>query len=241
MKAAPISTQLQNLFSDRDVAHEESWMISYIDVFVLMTTLFVMLLFLNRPELSHAPLLEMPQVVENEGISEQSLLEQLNALPAPEAGEPKPSRQQARWQQQIRETLKAERLESLVTFADGHEFSELEISSRVLFASGETELSRAGEALLERLLPIIRQTEGLIFIEGHTDDDPISTERFPSNWELAAARATEVLQFFVGEGLDKSRFRAVSYGDTKPLAPNTDEANRQKNRRVNLVIQRKHS
>ena len=108
----------------------------------------------------------------------------------------------------------------------------------MLFESGDSDLTRAGIAVLEKLTPVLAETQGQIFIEGHTDNRPIETAKYPSNWDLAAARATEVLQFFVLEGLDKQRFRAVSYGDTKPVVPNSSAANRQKNRRVSLVIEK---
>jgi len=126
----------------------------------------------------------------------------------------------------------------LITLIKDSNFTELAIQSRVLFSSGTSELTRSGEDVLEKLVPVLKDSDGLVFIEGHTDDNPISTSRFSSNWDLASARATEVLQFFVAEGIKKSRFRAVSYGDTKPLVENTSEANRQRNRRVSLMIQR---
>ena len=86
-------------------------------------------------------------------------------------------------------------------------------------------------------MPVLLATDGIIFIEGHTDNMPIQSEAFASNWELAAARATEVLQFFVIEGVPKEKLRAVSYGDTKPLVSNDSEQNRQQNRRVSLLLQ----
>jgi chemotaxis protein MotB len=192
-----------------------------------------MLLFLNRPDMSHGQF--------RSELSDDVLVEKLNALPATAAGKAA-SRNGSRatdisdWNAHVRQTLKQARLDSLIAYAEADDYTELEISSRVLFQSGETELTRAGEAVLEQLLPALNKSEGLIFIEGHTDDTPIQTERYPSNWELAAARATEVLKFFVAEGMDKSRFRAVSFGETQPLVPNDSEVSRQKNRRVNLVI-----
>jgi chemotaxis protein MotB len=224
MKQSDISNRLASLLSNRDIAQEDSWMISYIDVFLLMSTLFVLLLFLNRNTLPAGvdPLMINP-----------------NALPAPAAGVALPDR--AAWQTQLRQTLHQERMDGLVALTETDRFSELEITSRVLFEAGASELSRAGEAVLVQLLPALRQTDGLVIIEGHTDDAPIHTERYPSNWELAAARATEVLRFLVAEGLDQARLRAVSYGDTRPRAPNDSEANRLKNRRVNLLIQHRQS
>lgn len=233
MMNQPISNQLKNSFSNSDTPQEESWMISYIDVFILITTLFVMLLFLNRPDMQDSNGPSIPA-----GQDEIDLIQQINQLPPSSAGKLNDNQNWQNWNRTFQQTLKQERMDSLVKLVEGQDFAELEISSRVLFNSGEAELTRSGEAVLEQLLPLIAQTRGMIFIEGHTDDLPIQTPRYPSNWELASARATEVLKFFVAEGMDDKRFRAVSYGDTKPLLPNSGEANRQKNRRVNLVIHR---
>ena len=82
----------------------------------------------------------------------------------------------------------------------------------------------------------MKQAKGLIYIEGHTDNRPIKTAQFPSNWELGAARATSVLHFLASQQIDANRMRAVTYADTKPLADNATEQGRQRNRRVNIVI-----
>ena len=74
-------------------------------------------------------------------------------------------------------------------------------------------------------------------IEGHTCDLPIHTARYPSNWELSAQRAINVLTYLVRKGIDPSRLSAVGYADTRPIVPNIDEEHRRKNRRVDIVIE----
>lgn len=217
--------QLKSILAEDQQNSEENWMLSYIDVFVLMTTLFIMLVVINKP----APQ-EAPQMVEQVEILD--LPEDVIAL----VEAPLPDHQA--WIENIETAIDSNELGNLVQLKKSEDFTELEISSRVLFDSGDAELTRPGEAVLENLLPILRSTTGDVFIEGHTDDQPIETSRFPSNWELASARATEVLQFFVSEGLARERFRAVSYADTKPIVPNNSAKNRGKNRRVSLVIHR---
>jgi chemotaxis protein MotB len=74
-------------------------------------------------------------------------------------------------------------------------------------------------------------------VEGHTDNRPIGTYRFPSNWELSSARASSVIRYIIQtENLDPKRFIAVGYGDTRPIAPNDTRENLQKNRRVEVII-----
>ena len=115
-------------------------------------------------------------------------------------------------------------------------YAQLEIQDKVLFDSSKAKLLNAGESLLKKLAPLLEQSLGLIYIEGHTDNRPIKTRRYPSNWELGAARATSVLHYLVSQKLDSSRLRAITYADTKPLADNTTKEGRGKNRRVSIII-----
>jgi chemotaxis protein MotB len=115
-------------------------------------------------------------------------------------------------------------------------YAQLEIQDKILFNSSEAVLVNSGENLLKKLTTLLKQSTGLIYIEGHTDDRPIKTAKFPSNWELGAARATSVLHYLASQKLDATRLRAITYGSTKPLADNSTEEGREKNRRVSLVI-----
>ncbi len=115
-------------------------------------------------------------------------------------------------------------------------YAQLEIQDKILFKSSEAVLVNKGKELLTKLIPLLKQSSGLIYIEGHTDSRPINTVKFPSNWELGAARATSVLHFLASQQLNANRLRAVSYGDTKPIADNSTAEGREKNRRVNMII-----
>tara|TARA_R110001592_G_scaffold67059_1_gene205876 strand:+ start:52011 stop:52685 length:675 start_codon:yes stop_codon:yes gene_type:complete len=218
---------VHNLVLESESVNDESWMTSYIDVFVLMTSIFVVLFMMNKPE----DLVEEASVRETDAI----LLEPVKNL----ANEVLLDLVQPNyaWAQKIKTTIAENKLNSHISFIESSEFSELEIRSQVLFNSGAASLARSGESLLEKLVPVLLATDGLIFIEGHTDNQPIQSEAYASNWELASARATEVLQFFEIEGIPKGKLRAVSYGDTKPLVTNDSDLNRQKNRRVSIVLQ----
>ncbi|MGB0237439.1 MAG: OmpA/MotB family protein [Cycloclasticus sp.] len=73
-------------------------------------------------------------------------------------------------------------------------------------------------------------------VEGHTDNQPISTPRYLSNWELSSARATSVTRYLIGRGISPTRLSAIGYADTRPIVSNNDEVGRGKNRRVALVL-----
>ncbi len=111
------------------------------------------------------------------------------------------------------------------------------IADNSLFDRGKADLRPESAAVLAHVAETLKATPNHIAIEGHTCDLPIHTAQFPSNWELSSARAGTVLRYFTGEQkLPPGRFMAAGYADTKPLAGNTSEANRARNRRVDIVI-----
>jgi chemotaxis protein MotB len=108
-----------------------------------------------------------------------------------------------------------------------------------MFAPGSAELSPSARIALDRLTDAIQYSQSKIIIEGHTDDLPISTPRYPSNWELSAGRATAVMRYLVeGTGMKMDRIlAAIGYADTQPIVGNISEAYRVRNRRVDIVIE----
>ena len=113
----------------------------------------------------------------------------------------------------------------------------LEVRDNVLFAEASAELKPEGLRLLVSLAAILRQHQGIISVEGHTDNKPISSKQFPSNWELSSARATTVTRELITHGLDSSQLRAVGYADTRPLEDNSTSKGRARNRRVSLILE----
>jgi len=116
-----------------------------------------------------------------------------------------------------------------------------------MFKGGSAEVIEEAEPLLDRvaqLVSLMGVTNYSIEVEGHTDDVPISTKQFPSNWELSASRAAAVVRWLISRGIDPERMRAVGYGDTQPLEPNIDETgeaipeNREINRRIVIKVER---
>jgi chemotaxis protein MotB len=115
------------------------------------------------------------------------------------------------------------------------------LTDRVLFDSGQADLKGVGMPLLGHvgnLLNIDRIHP--ILVEGHTDDVPINTARFTSNWELSASRATEVVRYLIGRGVPDRRFGATGYADLHPISANSTGNGRARNRRVEVVLQRLH-
>jgi chemotaxis protein MotB len=113
------------------------------------------------------------------------------------------------------------------------------IKGKALFNSGSADLNTTAISIFDDIIPILYDyPEYNINIKGHTDNIPISTPIFPSNWELSAVRATTVLQYLVSKGIRPQRLTATGYGDVMPLIPNTSESNRAQNRRVEFVLEK---
>ncbi len=107
----------------------------------------------------------------------------------------------------------------------------------VLFRPGEADLLSEAKAILDKVSPTIAKVPNYVSVEGYTDNLPISTHDFPSNWELSARRATNVIHYLVDSSkIPASRFFVVGYGEYRPVAPNNTERNRAMNRRVDIVI-----
>ena len=106
----------------------------------------------------------------------------------------------------------------------------------VMFDSGSAQIRPEFTPILEKIAEELMKIPNDIRIEGHTDNRPIHTPMFPSNWELSAARATSVLRFLVKKGIDPSRLSAVGYGEFRPVASNDTPEGRAKNRRVEILI-----
>ena len=106
---------------------------------------------------------------------------------------------------------------------------------RIMFDSGRSELKGAVRPFLEKVaLFILNHQDVSIEIQGHTDDRPINSPRFPSNWELSTDRATQVAKTLVGLGTDPSRLSVRGFGEYRPLVANDNDLNRLKNRRVEI-------
>lgn len=126
--------------------------------------------------------------------------------------------------------------EQLVKVRRGPDFLEVEIQSDILFASGSAVPSPLAVETIHRVAGVLREEPNALRVEGYTDDVPIANARFPSNWELSAARAASVVHELAGAGVAPGRMAMVGYGEYQPIADNTTAEGRNSNRRVLLVI-----
>lgn len=114
------------------------------------------------------------------------------------------------------------------------------INGQALFDSGSAALKTKAAPILDQIVAVVFEyPEYDINIKGYTDDIPIATQQFPSNWELSAIRATTVLKHLIQRGIRPKRLTATGYADMEPLVPNISDANRALNRRVEFVLEKK--
>jgi chemotaxis protein MotB len=114
----------------------------------------------------------------------------------------------------------------------------IQLANDVLFDSGHTEIKPAGQQALAQVASIFRTIPDRKFqVAGDTDNVPIHTPRFASNWELSTERAVEVVRFLVAQGVAPGVLSAAGYGEFDPVAPNDDASGRAKNRRIEISLQ----
>ena len=114
----------------------------------------------------------------------------------------------------------------------------VKLPDNILFDPGKTQLKRAGQEAITQVAQILQGIPDRKFqVTGHTDNVPIKSKRFKSNWELSSARAVEVLKVMIAGGMDPNRLSAAGYADTLPVASNADAVGRLQNRRIEIVMQ----
>ncbi|HRD48360.1 MAG: flagellar motor protein MotD [Candidatus Competibacter sp.] len=124
----------------------------------------------------------------------------------------------------------------LVNIRSSEFWVEVEIKNSILFASGSALANPEALAPLNTIAEILREIPNRIQVEGFTDNRPIKTPVYPSNWELSAARAANIVNILMGNGVRPERMSAIGYGEYQPIADNGTEHGRMQNRRVVLVI-----
>jgi chemotaxis protein MotB len=122
---------------------------------------------------------------------------------------------------------------------DGNEEgATITISDVILFPAGNASLTDSGTEIMRKIYDILAQFNYNVKVAGYTDNIPIETERYPSNWELSASRVCEVVRLLIDEGIRPELLSAVGYGEYHPIASNNTPEGRAQNRRVEIIYER---
>jgi len=208
---------------------EDAWLITYADMVTLLLCFFIIMFALSAPN---------PQKV-SEVAKALEQFEQAQKQTAPEEDVNEPLKEK------IEMSLGASGYDKFIAVSKNDKFISMEVASSSFFQPGSAEFAPAAMPMLDlvvkQLMPL-KDKKIALEIEGHTDDSPISSAKYPSNWELSTARASSVVRYFIAQGFPKEKIHAVGYAETKPKAPNEDAAghpipvNQELNRRVVIKL-----
>lgn len=209
-------------------AHEEDqeWLLTYSDMITLLLAFFAVLIAVSYVDLN---LWEQMK----EGLRSEISKEENVRTPLAEV------------KIDLDENLAGEREADLVEITLDRDGIKLFFNSSSFYNSGEAILLPTGQEIIEKVTMAMNELGYYQFkvdVEGHTDNVPISTEIYPSNWELSVARASGIVKYFAEEGIEGERLKASGYADTQPIVPHVDEdgndivENRAQNRRIVIRI-----
>ncbi|MGY4689198.1 flagellar motor protein MotS [Salibacterium sp. K-3] len=225
------------------------WMTTFSDMILLVLVFFVMLFSMSvidakkfeaiADSFQNREILEnLPSVVEMEEPNQSNSPNEGEDETEEAAGEQsEEDRELDRLLQEVQEYLEENELNDQISATRDDRGVVLVLQEQLLFETGEAEILTDAEPFLNKVGTLLQSLPNLVKVEGHTDDRPISTYRYPSNWELSSARASSVIRYLSGNhSLKPERFLAVGYGASRPIAPNDSEENMRENRRVVVVI-----
>lgn len=232
--------------------HHDRWLVSYADFITLLFAFFVVMYSLSSVNEGNYKVLSesIVQAFRQLSVSESGEHIMLPPVapaspilpPAPPKDEGAEQRRQAsermrNMADEIRRVLSPLTQAGRVRVSEGAFGISVEINASLLFAPAEASLGPEGVNALRAVAQVLAPAGFPITVEGHTDNLPISTYRFPSNWELSAVRASSVTRLFIDNGVAPDRLTAAGYADQRPVADNGSEEGRGRNRRVTILIE----
>ncbi|MBD3234110.1 MAG: OmpA family protein [candidate division Zixibacteria bacterium] len=214
----------------------DRWLLTYADLITLLLALFIVLYSMSRIDAQkfervstalNSVLAGSPTILSGKGgvlpLAEQMRLRNLHQL--------------RELEQSISKYVTANKLEPEIETILNENDLILHISESAFFEEGKADIKPKAKEFLRSLSQMLSDLPNEIRVEGHTDNIPIRTKQFPSNWELSVTRATNVVRFLVEQcGYDPQKIAALGFGEYRPRFPNDTSENRRRNRRTDIVI-----
>jgi chemotaxis protein MotB len=208
-------------------ANMDEWLLTYSDMITLLMAFFLVLISISHPDMALFEQLKS-------GLRSEIMKEEKVQTPLAEI------------KKDLDSLLVTERAANKVSIDLGKDGITMEFASELLYNAGSADVSKEADAMIEKVAQAVKQVDYYPFkleVEGHTDNVPISTARFPSNWELSSSRATNIVKMLIQNDLDPNRLKAAGYADTRPIVPNIDSLsgafipeNQARNRRILMHI-----
>lgn len=242
--------------------NHERWLITYADLITLLMIFFVVLYAMSRIDVKKYEVLSQSLKFEfrqadipiEMGTGINGALETAEQPKAAkpddqskDEGKQKENNLKKLQEQELQDLLKIvqayiknNHLEKQIVIADTPKGILIRLNDLFLFDLGKADLKKEATPVLNRLASLFNNLDTTVSIEGHTDNLPIQAGgAFKDNWGLSSARSLSVVRYFVDtDKLDPKMFESAAYADTRPVVPNTSDANRQKNRRVEITVLR---
>lgn len=225
--------------------NHERWLITYADMITLLLIFFIVMYTLSRIDIQKFQYLSTSlakamgaggMVLNSPGPSVVPGIAGSVPDSAMHSGE---NQQLENVRKEIEKYIKDANLQAKVSVTSEERGVVLSFQGEVLFKLGSAELTPRAREIIYKVGPMLEMMPNFLRVEGHTDDLPIVSAPYPSNWELSAARASSVLQELIRNfSIHPERMSAVAYGEYRPIVPNDSPENRQRNRRVDIVILR---
>ncbi|MCM1992657.1 flagellar motor protein MotB [Oceanirhabdus seepicola] len=223
-----------------------AWLATYGDMVTLLLTFFVMLYSMSSIDSMKFQSISSALQTVMKGQGGKSIMEyNMNNGDLPIAGKLVPNsskesnREQIEMIDNMKKLISENELEEIIDVKEDSRGYIFELKDKILFESGRANLKQESLPALDTITKFIKDLPNDIIIEGHTDNVPINNSKYKDNWELSAARAYTVTNYFTEiKGLDSTRFYPTFLGDNHPLENNDTQENRSKNRRVNILIKK---
>ena len=228
----------------------EAWLLPYSDLMTLLLALFIALFAISQTDQNKLQALAQaftaafnvggPSIFEQAGPTASPQRPLMSTEEEGNAAYLQENENLQDLQEQLDAYIAENNLEDQLSTQLEEEGLMIRIKERALFASGSADLVPESERVATIVAGLLAAVPERVLISGHTDTDPINNAQFPSNWELSSVRAMTFMKYLmaINDKLNPARFSAIGYGEYRPIAPNDTYENKQKNRRVEILIAR---
>ncbi|MCF7800535.1 MAG: OmpA family protein [Candidatus Marinimicrobia bacterium] len=241
-------TLFEEVIEDEEQDGSASWLMTFGDMMTLLLAFFVLLFAMSETQMEDfAQLMEsLKKAIGKQEVPEAGTRVGLKMMEIKAEEQPKAvdelgalvKKEMEDFESQTEEFILANTLAGQVKVEEDGRGAVITISDLILFPSGEADFLTDAEDVLLKIKELINQFKYHVKVEGHTDNVPINTPEFPSNWELSANRASKIVRFFIEQGVDPDRLSAEGFAEYRPIEDNSTIEGRAKNRRVEIVYQR---
>ena len=228
----------------------EAWLLPYSDLMTLLLALFIALFAISQTDQTKLQALAQaftaafniggPSFFEGAGPNMSMQREVMSSEDAGNDAYIKENQSLENIKEQLDQYIEQNQLQEELSTQMEEEGLMIRIKEKALFPSGSAELVEESQRIGPIVAGLLAAVPERVLISGHTDTDPINTAQCPSNWELSYVRAMTFMKFLlsINANLNPARFSAIGYGEYRPIAPNDTAENKQKNRRVEILIAR---